>query len=804
MNNRSIYLLLMVLLALASCREDNPPLPTVAWSITMDDNVVECYERYYSLYAIQSGDVDTTLVLSTTADWLTLMADTLPGDGILQIHTEANTEVKGRTADIVVTSTTNPEHSALLTIYQRGLGDYDDNSTDTDPLSDYRVGWGFNAFEEYKSLNSLRGKVIDPALLAAFDSDTTFHSLQEVVRGREEFNIYTSHSLQEMSSVLTKTMTSETSFLGVKKTTQRYSKICTNDVKEQACAYARLQKTVATRSIDAGALLYLVGLNDGITPDRLPFTDGFRAKYDDIIQTANPSQRDELIKEMIDTFGTHLIVEASVGCMLDLVLTFEKQNSYDFEKTAEETCKKIFGRSSGNQSASTSEHTTCNINNSNAFQIKGGSTASKEALQDSISKMTTASQLSSDIVMNWLSGVSSSSLHNEEERKNLDVVDFRFIPIWKLFADNSVQSRIQEYVMEMSERSDCAFTDYELSTDNYCIDLRMDTQTTERMSSFKNENEETLVRIARVNGVPILEIANEYVPKIRSDRRIIVYYPILKGRTRLGQGLFPGDGEGNRPAMLTFSNGEVYVNPIDGYGSYDVITKMYYIHGNLYESNYGVVKETPTEVKVSDEWFVVWGKKFPIVKIGEGYWTRKDVDESLEFGKPRDPNDENCEYDVLEDTINGVLYANIFWGNSYRFRYNHPGLFSAEEDPFVSGKRIHWYLPKIEDIRNMEEYIGKNCKALFMGQISGFDAQFNGYYGKYDDLNGGKKYPNGYKVRYKGEYSFIASKEAQDVGEALILSPQYTLQRVSINKATSNMYPVRPFRTSYYTYPNAK
>ena len=190
MNRKHILLPLALLFVLSSCREEDTPLPTDTWSITMDNNVIECYERYYSLYTMQSGDIDTTLTLSTTAEWLTLMTGTLPNDGILQIRAEANALVKGRTADIVVTSTTNPSRTALLTIYQRGLGDYNENNADSDPLKDYRVGWGFNAFGEYKSLTSLRGKIIDPARLAAFDSDTTFHSLQEVVRAREEFNIY--------------------------------------------------------------------------------------------------------------------------------------------------------------------------------------------------------------------------------------------------------------------------------------------------------------------------------------------------------------------------------------------------------------------------------------------------------------------------------------------------------------------------------------------------------------------------------------------------------------------------------------
>ena len=781
MNNRSIYLLLMVLLALASCREDNPPLPTVAWSITMDDNVVECYERYYSLYTIQSGDADTTLVLSTTADWLTLMADTLPDDGILQIHTEANTEVKGRTADILVTSVTNPEHSALLTIYQRGLGDYDDNSTDTDPLSDYRVGWGFNAFEEYKSLNSLRGKVIDPALLAAFDSDTTFHSLQEVVRGREEFNIYTSHSLQEMSSVLTKTMTSETSFLGVKKTIHRYSMICTNDVKEQACAYARLQKTVATRSIDAGALLYIVGLNDGITTERLPFTDEFRAKYDDIIQTENPSQRDDLIKEMIDTFGTHLIVEASVGCMLDLVLTFDKQSSYDFEKTAEETCKKIFGRSSSSQSSSTTEHTTCTINNSNAFQIKGGSAESKQNIEEAINEMTTANQLSSDIVMNWLSGVSFSSLHNEEERKNLDVVDFRFIPIWKLFSDNSVQARMQEYVMNMSERSDCAFTDNELSTDNYAIDL------TRHDMQFKDSHlsETSLVKILYINNNPIIEICEEYVPKIRSDRRITVFYPIFNGRTRIGQGLFPGDGEGNPPAALTFSEGDVYVDPIDGYSCYDKIETAYYMHGSLYVSNYGIPCNHYDSF-VEDYYLSLFKKMYPVVKIGSGYWTRCYIKEKMGWLALVD----NGGWEKAEALVNNVLFACIHYG-----RHENNGIenvFSYEE--FNDDL---WSLPRSTDINYLVNYLDNNLKLLFKGQCSGFNAEFLGAYDC--DFYNRWIFDPSYDEHVYTETSWIPYNDSNYYPKYFLINANYNNLSAS-PKEDVFFVPLKLFRTSQYKY----
>ena len=87
--------------------------------------------------------------------------------------------------------------------------------------------------------------------------------------------------------------------------------------------------------------------------------------------------------------------------------------------------------------------------------------------------------------------------------------------------------------------------------------------------SFSNTDKSntSLVKIYYVNNVPVLEICEEYVPKIRSDQRIQVFYPIYLGKTNHSQGLFPGDGEGNRPASIAFYEGDCYVTPIEEYGT---------------------------------------------------------------------------------------------------------------------------------------------------------------------------------------------------------------------------------------------
>ena len=634
----------------------------------------------------------------------------------------------------------------------------------------------------------MRGRIIDVAKLQSYDSDDTFHSTQEVLRGRESFTITNAWSLQEMSSKLTQEMVATTSFLGVKKTTHRFKDVATRDVRDQACVYARLQKTVASRSIDDGAVRYIVNLPSEELTYGLPFSAEFQETYNTILATSGDAQKGA-IQKMLDDYGTHLITEASVGCMMDMALTFEKSQSYDMETTAETTCRSIFGRSSGKGSLSMDSHLTCRINNSNCIQIFGGSAEKRNALISQVQNLTEASQLSPDAVEEWLSSVSAGML--KDSRENLEVIDFHFIPIWELFSNPSVRGLIQQQVIERSSRSDCSFTEAELSIDNYEIDL-----TNPWLTSFGTGSNATLVRLARLDDnwrTPILEICQEYVPKICSDRRITVLYPIFQGITRLGQGLFPGDGTGNPPAILTFSDGDVFVNPIDGYGYRDQIQKAYYIHGNLYTDSYEMGINRNHNLIVEDEWLHLFSHKgvdgagnYPIVKIGSGFWSRCNATDKLGFATTYRGRSQSSET-VIKVNGRDMLFANVFDDLN-------PELTSIRN--FTARDSLMWNLPTSKDLNDLRIYIGNNTKSLFKNQMTGFDAEFAGYYGTYDLINNVDC--GFYDWLYANQYCFIAFRDDASKGTALILSPDYTSSSKEFTKDVKNRYPVRPFRNKIF------
>ena len=802
MNKKIVFSLAWLLcfgILFVGCKDDNEDLPGQGsgdgnWLIEVtgpdtdgskNEAVIDMFGRYYSIYTIQKGECDAAMLLHTESEWLTLMADTLPADGILQILAQENREARERTATINVVSAGNPERQTVITIRQRSESSYDEN--DSNPYSDFRVGYGFSAFDEFKSPRSVRGKVIDVSRLMLYDSDSTFYSTQEVLRGREDFTITNSWSLQEMSSKLTQEMVSTTKFLGVKKTTRRYKEVATKDVREQACVYARLQKTVATRSIDGGALRYLVGLPSDKLTHGLPFTAEFKEAYDAIVN-ASGEQQTKAIQDMLDKYGTHLVMEASVGCMMDMTLTFDKSESYNLESEAEQKSRSIFGRSSGNSSATKTDHMTCNINNENCIRIFGGSADTRKALENQVKTLTSASQLSPDSVEAWLASVSVGML--KDHRENFEVVDFNFIPIWELFSDPKIIGHIQQQVIEMANRSDCNFTNAELSIDNYKIDL-----SNPELTQFGTGSDASLVRLVRVNdenNMPILEICQEYVPKICSDRRITVFYPVFAGMTRIGQGLFPGDGQGNPPAMLTFSDGDVFVNPLQGYGYRDVIKTAYYIHGNLYTESYDMKFDTIHTQTVEDEWLTINDHSYPIVKIGSGFWTRKNMTGQMMFGK-----EYRGRFQVYETIQDGMLYAQIFGKNSPIFLTNHENIYGTDIDS-VTGKATKWYLPTLDDKKNLTDYLGRNHKSLMNGQPSGFDAEFAGYYGYIDPRTGQDLWET--KLRDVGEYCYVPFKtsiNAED-GQALVLAHDYTWQSYNIVSSHNNYFPVRLFRTNYF------
>jgi hypothetical protein len=333
----------------------------------------------------------------------------------------------------------------------------------------------------------------------------------------------------------------------------------------------------------------------------------------------------------------------------------------------------------------------------------------------------------------------------------------------------------------------------ELGLDNY-----YKLQITNDMQQFGTDANSTLAKVVYYDNLPKIEICNEYVPELRGDRRVTIFYPIYKQQANIRRGFFIGDSE-NAPAEVTFDNeGGCFVRQIDGYGPGDRLTTLYYVDGSFYPTAIGI--QIPQySMTVMEEWLKIPAHPpYPVVKIGCGYWTRLNVSQTLGFGKRLTAT--NWRY--MEQIYQGVLYSDVFYPRNPLYRQtNDLGTGNSETGDIPEG---YWYLPSKAELDALLQYVGNNPKALIANQQTGFEAVFAGCMMKYDFLK--NETLDSRTIRYKDEKCFVAFKstrsDRETGGTALMLSPDYSLKVCPIQDSFNNWYPVRLYRNSKYKHPN--
>lgn len=795
MTKRLAYILTLVacMVLIGACSDndiDQQGNTAANWQVKLTDEMMLDDASHYNTLEvnIEGERPQGQIRLSTDAEWLTIDTDTLPSDGSFDVLPEANLQGVTRSAEIVFTSLADGSVSKLQVTQEK----YDAENADTP----YHIGYGYSVFDDYMNTKSFRAQVLNLAELQALDNDTSFISRQEGVRGYVDYEYYSAYSIEEMQRKLMESSTSNNDLLAYNKTVQRFTEISKNSVSENYYALARMKRTVGLSSIDVGALKYIFDNDELRKNGKFPTTDGFAYCYRNIRNQPNIGTRGYYIRKMVAQYGTHVIVSAKLGGTLELLTTYNRDSVMNLSETTENVFKYFIGSNTSTSSANSVRSITSSFENEASYDVVGGSEETRNALIADIKTLGKQGKttLSADKLMAWQASINYSDLLDSEKRKDLGEVDFTFIPIWDLFSDQTIKKEILSYVLELSAKK----TDLNLRAlglDDYAIPLKGYTE-------FDNSASTSFVRVlSRAdNGDPIAEICSEYVPKVRSDKRITVIYPIVNGTTRITQGIFPGDGE-NAPAYLSFAKGDVYVRPIDGYRTTDKLDTLYYIHGTLSDNCQGINIPTTVQYTIKDHRLHFSGsdETYPVVKIGSGYWTRSDIREYMMWGyyyysrfRPEEWRGADYSFALISNT-------------------NGPSFLSANSTVYgikgdTDSKRTHWYLPRLTDKDNLTEFVGHNLKSLLIGQQSGFNANFLGR-DAINDPATGQKYSTPQRED-KGQRCYIVFKDVSTtnnidkVNDAVVLAlkPDYTLQTLSGDEIKKYYYPVRLFRTNSYNY----
>lgn len=763
---------------ISACSDNDPGLVDVQIQLSENEVQLGRVGRYYEV-VVQSS---LPCSAKSDADWLTLSTSVIPLDGVLEFYASTNSDDYGRTAEIRIYVAEYPDEYVLLTVRQRGTIESDDNALVEGELTlDFRVGWGYNIFQNFMSETSLTAPILDYNKLLKLEREFGDKLIQEDNRSYERMDNYSGYSLDEIARSFTSAEEkSKTGFLGAKKTVSKF--VETNNYKtiEERCyGYARLSKVIASRYLDEAGLIYLAEKGEDI----------FSPAFNNLRNTVTKEPSNTNIDRMLKQFGTHLVISADIGGMIEYMVDFQKNEVTDVNTYTEVRSKYVFGKQQSSSQVSRIEasiSTDCEAKKS--FTITAGDSNYANEIRRAILGFNNENQIDQQLLTQWMNSIEGDYRNDDALQKRLAIVGCSTVPIWIFFRDKAIVQKIITRVEEMAKQSNFQQQGSVLG-DNCMFEI------TPQMLTFDAGENSPLVKVVYYNDTPVAEICHEYIPDIRADRRVTVFYPLVKGKPNLNRGIFIGDGESNPPSYVAFEGSMVYVMPIENMKITDQVKKLYFINGNLYLSDMGKGLNYKG-VTVENCYCILKDKtveSLPFVKMGSGYWLRANLKNSIYLGKYDNPDNEKSHHTVNEKFVNGKYYTNTFGRPKARYIQLNSNYFGTDK----------WYLPSSEDVLDLCGFFYKNAKALFVGQQSGFNAEFDGFYGLYDvfdqDKNMGK-----YGQYYKDEYCFVACKDDDYTGIAMILSPDYTLRYTSVNAARKNYYPVRLFRSKKFTYPPKK
>ena len=810
----------------AACHDDgDEPTPTPRepgqWTVSVvggsaadtDDGTPALGWRaaYESLTVSISGRTADTGTIAVTidegADWLSVASDTLAADSIVALTTKTNDTGVRREALLTFTAAVSPSDNAVsratLRIVQLSQAD---NRQNGDPRDQLYIGYGYDIYKALESPLAVRTKnaVIDYAQLHNLTNLYGNAYVQDCHLAQTGVRYVASNSIHAFGRDLSEQQTGDADnhFEGCSEDCKRAEQLIDKDkgeLTQHNFGHGSIVKAVASRVIDRGALI------DMQRRGTVPFTADVNTRlYRMMNETKDDAQRQKDIEQLLADYGTHVITQVDLGGRIDYTFTMQKTASFNSVEEMRQEVDYTLGRIADTDRKGTNRTPSSSKSHEGAITVKGGDGNLRSQLETDIRALNGSGQISPSHLADWLASINYSE--NFERDASLDIIHFELIPLWDL-VPSALRLEFMEATFRMAQRSDSQLPASFTGTDIY------EMETSEKaLFEFPAEPETAvgtaepktaLARLLYIDGEPVMEVCSEYVPKIRTDQRVVIAYPIYRQHIRMNQGLFLGD-DVHQPAYVGFSGSDCYVDPIDSLAPGSRISRFYYVNGSLMLSS-PVKGKRQSNRTVEDDLFrfVSEGQTVttPIMKLGSQFWTRRDINHAMGFS----PNPNSKKTNTDEHVVDGVLYARFYRDLGYYPRQYNEWTWGYKPNTFYEGQpNTRWYLPSPDDVRNLYAFLGFNPKALFSGQVSGFGAQFNGYYGIHDFLQNRSFDDGDNAVRYRGQLSVLATRHDEDTGNPLfvILDDHY---RLTLHEATGDFhrdyFPVRAVRGFMFEYP---
>lgn len=752
-NSRFRWVYIVAMLLFAACHDDTDEI--LLPDLMLSETVIEfgALGRYYTVKVFGLVDGDSIASVLPSDEWVSV-------EGIyssaLTIYVKPNDTQRHRYVTINVISAEG--RKASFTISQRSEAEDDNNALDSGSLElKSRVGWGYDLTKDYMDVKSATELVFSYEGLLRAEKEYGAIVAQDN-RNHIDYTMHTAYSIAEMAEHLMKEQTDAVEFLGLGKKLTKYKMIDDFEQSQQSYGFAKITKTVATRYIDVGKVEAII--REGCTDI---FTDDFAEYYKAVLES--PTQ--ENAERLVTKFGTHVITYADMGGRLEYTVNFSavQVNRDEMERVMKYKNGKLKEK---DEERRKKEFST--LNSTMTATVHGGSDSTRHALQTATVSDDANQQIPAALLSAWANTIT------DKQQQNLAMSNCRLTPIWQLFTNEEARNSVLSYIIRMVDNMMLSAEMRELlGISGYykfsVEDLKPD--------DFGTDANATLVKVAYVNKVPILEICNEYVPEIRGDRRVTIVYPITSQSSNIRRGVFLGNSD-HAPCEVSFDEkGGCYVANMEGYQVGDVIDTLYYVDGALYTADMNTpIQDAKGNTQIQFQSYIVDYKYYPLVKIGPGYWSRRNAYGAADASK--------CKEVEPEVSLQGV-------------NYTRPITKSA------------WCMPTVYDLNALINYIGNNQKSLFKGQQTGYDASFDGHCqvnAQYDRDTDRYIWVE-YNLKEKGNACYGIFIEDSKKAQVLQLNTNYTYNIIKVVDSGGwiqhyTYYPYRPFHNSKHKYSDLK
>lgn len=566
-----IYLSCLLLIGTTACQDEIFQAPVEGNELPVVSENEILLKREYSGYILSAGKLEGLegCRIRVKEGFVFVSDSIVRGGEPLTIEVEQNPYEEERRSEVEFT---DREGTVVRSFSLRQAGSL--SQTQGEAYSgalqrSYGVGYGYDAFGEYASYNSVRDQVVSLPALRRYERESRTSCIVDDFAPDMETTIIEGKDSEQ----LLKAFFAHAGLgldVGFFQAHVRgtYSR---SDLKTNAYSFCTIMNNykAASRHIDPYTLVEIARE----TPEIL--TEGFRHIINKIVEAQK--KRDlgkvaEYTEELLRTYGTHVIYHADLGGKLEFCSTFERA-ALDSKTTLSVAAEASFCNMCGfkMEEGQTTSYSQTADRQSRSISARGGDVTYTTEILNSDKDV-----LESGLVDNWYKSIRLD--FDDPKRSNVELIDFKQFPIYEFIDD--VEAR--DFVASQLD----ALIDYENIMFPRVYD-KIYTRINLNDNTFSDTNKG--IEYLTEGGQTIIEAASEYIRIRGKQYKLRSFYPVLAGEVRregiavAGDSLFLIRWDGldcdlvplgirSEHPVLYYDNGDLSLSPdedVDNYSDYN-------------------------------------------------------------------------------------------------------------------------------------------------------------------------------------------------------------------------------------------